>query len=551
MSPVAAPRIASIFKRETGAILPLVTLLILVLFGFAAIGVDLSAAYAETRQSRSAADAGALAGALKYLEPSSPTPQEVADTVMDFANQNAPGTPPTAADWAACTDTLPLGYVPLEDASNAVISPCISLKQVSSAPALLRVKMPDWDMPTFFASLIGFDSVSISATATAELQYSELAVVLPTSLPSSPGVIECLGTPPSGQLPPADGAGPCNGPANGNFGLINSPWFGAGSPHFTDTYLPLGCKDSSSAGDVDDRAAHGLALGLDHLITEWPASLPMQPAGTWESGPAPPSGDHCTSAGNGDVPYVLNPETGNTAVLDRGLIGLDASVTTASEPGRLRQNSSSPIGTSTTRLAFNVNGRPGSPFTLDNAGLWEYIDYGATAVINSTHCRSQAFTGLTGRELTDQMTLCLGENIPNLLVAEVLQSPRFALVPVLNYVDGQQFGNKWWAVREMRPVYLHSTWYDCSSNDFCLFHPDDLNPMDVDNDTTYSYVFNPGESTDPPCFDDKGVCSNPSNSKFQLQGISAYVLEWNELIPDAKNQLGGVAPFEVFLHTNE
>ena len=549
-------------NRESGAVLPFVTLLVLVLLGFAAIGVDLSAAYAETRQSRSAADAGAIAGALKYLEPSSPTPDEVADAVMSFANQNAPGTPPTAEDWAACTDTLPSGYEPLKVASGAVISPCISLKQVSNAPALLRVKMPDWDMPTSFASLFGFDSVAISAIATAELQYSDSAAVLPLSLPSSPAVVECLGTPPSGQLPPADGAGPCDGPANGNFGLINSPWFGAESPHFTDTYPPLGCKDSSSTGDVDDRAAHSLALGLDHVITVWPDSLPLQPPGSWESGPTPPSGDHCTSAANGDVPYILNPETGNTAVLDRGLIGLDASVTTASEPGRLRQDSSSPLDTATARLTFNVNGRPDSPFTLDNVGLWEYINYAAPEVINSTHCKSDAFKDdkgqeLVGRELTNQMTLCLGENIDGLVVEgglfveELLHSPRFALVPVLNYVKGQQFGNKWWAVLEMRPVYLHSTWYDCSSNDFCLFHPDNLDLLDVDDNSTYSYLFNPGEGTDPPCYDKKGVCSIPGNSKFQLQGISAYVLEWEWLIPDAQNQLGGVAPFEVFLHPNE
>lgn len=537
-------------NSERGAILPLATILILVLMGFAALGVDVSAAYAERRQSQSAADAGALAGALKYLESGSPTSQEVADTVMSFANTNAPGTPPSATDWATCTDTLPPNYQPLRDASNNIISPCISLKQVSDAPALLRVRMPDWDMPTAFASVIGFDTLSISTVATAELQYSALALVLPTSLPSEPSVVECLGTPPSGQLPPSDGAGPCNGPANGNFGLVDSPWFGAPDPHFTNT--PPGCKDKTS--EWEDRAAHSLALGLDHLITEWPDSLTLQPPGNWESGPKPPSGDHCDSANSGDVPYVLNPRTGNTAVLERGLIGNDASVTAASEPGRLRQASSSPIAPGT-RLTFNVTGWPGGAFNLDNVGLWEYIDSTyVDALTENNDCKSSNFDDKTGRELTEQMTDCLKENIDNLFIEELHESPRFALVPVLNYNIGQQFGNKWWAVTEMRPVYLHSTWYDCDSNDFCLFHPDDLDQLDVDDDTTYSYVFNPGESSVPPCYrtSKKGTaCGNPANSKFQLQGISAFVLEWDELIVDAQNQLGGNAPFEVFLHPNE
>ena len=143
--------------QERGSVLPLVTIMMLMLFGFAAIGVDASAAYAEKRQAQSAADAGAIAGALLYLDPSSATPAAIAQQVKDFVALNAPGVPPTDADWTDCTDsTKPIGYAPLEDPPGTPISDCISLKQVADAPALLRVSMPNWDMPTSFAGLIGF-----------------------------------------------------------------------------------------------------------------------------------------------------------------------------------------------------------------------------------------------------------------------------------------------------------------------------------------------------------------------------------------------------------
>jgi len=487
-----------------------------------------------------------------YLDPSNPSASAVVDQVRLFASKNAPGTPLTDLDWQNCEDLgRPIDYIPLVD-SDGEDNDCISLKQIAGEPALLRVRTPNWDMPTSFAGLIGFDTVAISATATAEIAYSDTAAVLPTSLPANPSVVECLGTPPSGQLPPADAAGPCNGPANGNFGLLNSPWFGADAPHFTEDYLTsIGSVCDAAVNRWEDRAAHGLAVGLDHLIVTWPTDAgPLKPSGTHEG---PENGitgaDNCASAAAGDVPWVLNPKTGNTDTLELGLIGNDASVLTAANtPGRLRQDSTSSAPEA--RLDFTVTGWPGGGFDLDNVGLWEYIDF--NKVPSGSACESlETPTSLRGRELTVQMIACLGEDIGNIFTPDLVNSPRFALVPVLNYNSGDQFGNKWWAIREIRPVYLHSTWYDCDPNSFCLFHPDDLDDLDLANDETYSYLFNPGESTDSPCYDKAGACSNPGDSKFELQGISGLVLEWDELHVGAENQLGGVAPFEVFLHDNE
>jgi len=532
----------------------------LMLLGFAAIGVDASAAYAEKRQAQSEADAAVLAGALTYLDPSSATPQAVAAQVMSFAAINAPGTPPTATDWAACKDPdKPADYSWLRDSTSGdVISECISLKQVSSAPALLRVRTPSWDMPTSFAGLLGFDTVAISATATAELRYSSSLPVLPFSLPSTPSTEECLATPPSGLLP--GDAAPCGGPSQGNFGLIDSPWFGAGAPEYTNE------NPCPTDPNFNTRAPHNLAYGLDHLITSWPTKPttshdtppPVPAIGTW-LGNKHPAADSCANAQTGVVPYVLNTQTGNTqtaggkALLQDGFLGDDPSPTAGSLPGRLRQDSP-PTRPSTTsdpgwprpadfRLDIKTNTQT---FDVDNIGLWDYLADGMTGP-----CASSQFTGSNvGRIATNNIESCLKIGSPTFQL-DLIDSPRFAVVPVLNYAKGSQFGNKWWAVLELRPVYLQTTWYDCTNgqNTECLFQPADFSPVPSDRDS-YSILFNPGEGTASPCYIKNGACVKPNASRFQLMGLSALVLNWDQ-IPGAENQFGGNAPFDVFLHPNE
>jgi len=524
-------------SEERATILPLIAVLILVLFGFAAIGVDTSAAFAEKRQSQSAADAAVLAAALEYLSPTSPSGLDIAAQVKSYTAINAPGIPPSDADWAACLDPdRPAEYSPVLDTSvtpAVAISDCISLKQVNGEPALLRVRLPDWNMPTSFAGLIGFDTVAISATATAELRYQQSTVILPFSLPANPASEECLATPPSGLLP-GDSA-PCTGPAQGNFGILDSPWFGADGPHFT-TAQSCG---SNPYPNFNTRAPHNLALGLDHIITTWPEPPALPPIGT-DVGNNSPGADSCANAQSGVVPFVLNPQPGNTqsgpgkALLQEGFLGDDPSPTTASVPGRLRQTSSP--GSSSVpdqRLDFVTNAKT---FTVDNVGLWEYLlDPSGTG----NACDDNRFGG-TGRDLTTALLLCLANGSPRFSM-DLLQSPRFAVVPVLNYLAGSQYGNKWWPVLDLVPVYIQTSWYDCTNGNpsDCLFQPEGFA-------NTYSVLFN------PPCsLNNGGACVTPLTSRFQFMGLSALVLDWNMFPPEAKNQLGGNAPFEVFLFSNE
>jgi len=562
-------------RHETGAILPLFAIAIFVLFGFAAFAVDAGAAFAQRRQAQSTADAAALAAGLEFLASSSPTNQDLYDIVKQYTAVNLGSKAPTDAAWGACADLeKPVDYAPIMDTNVTPAVPysdCISIKQVNGEPALIRVHLPDYPMPTAFATLIGFDTIAISATATAELRYASQTKVLPFSIPADAGVEECLATPPSGLLP--NDVVPCGGPSQGNFGMIDSPFFGAGSPHFTEA---VSCP--SSQGFNQGRAEHTIAIGVDHVIRTWPLSNdplnpnPLPPIGQ-SSGPPPPSGsDNCAAAGNGEIPYILMTETGNTvtggnpSIMETGFIGASPSSNNPAVPGRLRQASTparvngsgnpAPISSAPTRLSFGS-------YDVDNVGLWEYlIDQSAIA---GEECLPSDFTGLVGRELSQQMlnpdvavNSCLEMNPSSRQIfdARILDSPRFAVVPVLNYTRGSQFGTKWWAIRELRPVYLQTTWFDCTNgnDNECLFLPDDLeaagsSPLVRDD---YSILFNPGEGDTSPCYlNNGGNCVAPNANRFEMQGISAIVLDWDFFPPDARNQYGGSAPLEVFLYQNE
>jgi hypothetical protein len=395
-------------RSESGAILPLFALMLLMLLGFAAFGVDLTAAYAETREAQSTADAAVLAAGLEFLDDTSPSNEDLYDAIKQYTVLNWGPKAPTDADWAACQDPdKPADYVPIEDTSAtpaAPISDCISLKQVQDAPTLLRVRLPDYPMPTSFATLLGFDTIAISATATAELRYSEgQGAVLPFSVPANAGAEECLATPPSGLLP--NDPAPCGGPTQGNFGMFDSPWFGAGDPHFTEA------QACPSSPQFRVRTPHNIALGLDHVIRP----SPEPPTQGQSSGPPVPAGaDNCTSAASGVVPYVMLTETGNNitsnspncgvSIFECGFLGDDPSPTPANVPGRLRQasnaaatpggklNSSGPE-----RLTFATKSKS---YTVDNVGLWEYL---LDPAGDNGLCDKSTYEGLEGRDLTDRL----------------------------------------------------------------------------------------------------------------------------------------------------
>jgi hypothetical protein len=533
---------------ERGAVAPIFALILLILLIFAALATDLGAAWAERRTAQATVDAAVMAAATEYLRPIPPDEAGTVEIVLDYVNRNSPDPEPTwtalIPEWLACTDPArPSTFVPLTwdtdgDAVDEVFD-CISF----DTAGLLRVRLPDTVLKTLFATIIDIDTISVSATAVAEIRYIENLQVMPFSLPADfvEGSDQCLATPPSGLLP--GDVAPCSGPSQGNFGLLDSPWFGYGDPHFTDSQA---CPNDPN---FNTRAPHNLSIGLDHIITAWPNPATLPPDGT-SLGNSHQGADSCANAVADNAPYVLNPQPGNTqsgpgkALLNDGFLGDDPSPTAANLPGRLRQTTPTlpqpPVVNS--RLTFTTNA---GSYQVDNVGLWEYLDQ--AAISNNSPCSdtSNGFAGLAGRQLTDRLMLCLASGDAR-FTATLFDSPRFIVVPVLNYRQGDQFGNKWWAVKEFRPVYLQTSWYDCSSGGSpqCRFQPDEF-ATSHGAGNPYSVLHNPGEGETPPQTVTGGA---PTANNFQLMGTSGLIMSWDWFTPDDLNQIGAETPFNVYLY---
>src|SRR5712691_4481302 len=75
-------------ERERGITLPIVAVFIVVLFGMAALAVDLGIVYTARTSAQHTADAAALAGAYTFMNPIAPQPASAQKAAIAIARQN-------------------------------------------------------------------------------------------------------------------------------------------------------------------------------------------------------------------------------------------------------------------------------------------------------------------------------------------------------------------------------------------------------------------------------------------------------------------------------
>jgi len=157
-------------QDDSGAVAILAAIFAVVMFGFAAVVVDLGAARATRGSAQKSADASALAAA-NVLYPPAQTAADIPAAVQ-AAKQYALANYGTAAgEWAGCRDAGRLDHVPLGGTE------CISFEP-EGTPKVLRVRIPPRDVASFFGGIVGYNGLTISAVAEVTVNARPPACVL-------------------------------------------------------------------------------------------------------------------------------------------------------------------------------------------------------------------------------------------------------------------------------------------------------------------------------------------------------------------------------------
>lgn len=443
---------------ERGATAIFVAMSLLVLIGFAALAIDLAVGFNERRQDQTAADVGVMAGAIETLGSS----EEIRDLILDFTGRNVVSSY-SASDWQAkwegCVDDELAslnsgGYnfipVPLPSGWNHPSGrlDCISVDQ----GGFVRVKLPTLEFSTSFAKVFGFDELQASAGAIARIGNRAGGGILPFGLlsTSTEGEHVCLRDSSGGHAEE-----PCDGPDAGNFGALESPFYGS---------QPDGPPKNCNGSPKKDILAVNIARGIDHRVV-------LDSDGSTSNEVR----DTCASMDGGQTPDTLNTFQGISQGLLEGLVS--GPVPYGYEP-RLQRGSNP---------KKNVHG-----YNIDDKPLWDYIDASLTAsnpgVDIPAECEAGSFDNsahpdfdwdgdgtLDLPESWEHLSTCLhifssgnGGSHPapytTPLFSEGLkESPRFSYVPQFHESTWPS-GNGWRHIERFKANWIQATWWKKGGN---------------------------------------------------------------------------------------
>jgi Flp pilus assembly protein TadG len=153
---------------DSGAVAIVVALFALVLFGFAALVVDVGNASDVRAQASAAADAGALAGESELagwanangVAPDPSLFQTVKDAVAATYSVSD-------AAWTACADTVQPGFT--ASAQTSCVQYMVSVDAAGAVSGTtVRVRIPVRKVPSTFGGVFGTNSISVSPVAAAD-----------------------------------------------------------------------------------------------------------------------------------------------------------------------------------------------------------------------------------------------------------------------------------------------------------------------------------------------------------------------------------------------
>ena len=282
-------RVAGLGRRrrrrgdERGAILVLAALLLVSMLTMAAIAVDLANARQQRRQSQATADAAALAAAQDL-----PDPAEVVATAKQYVQQDF-GVPASA--WVGCKDADRLANLP--DLSNS--DECISIDEAFTR---VRVRVPDKDVPTYFAGVIGIADVTVAADATAEAKLKRDDRIIPATVAAASG---------SGNLCIENGGSnvDCASRTSGNFGSFDARRMTLFKP---------------TSSDQANSLRINYSMGVDHALTIYGTGSPkvcdisLQSPCTTTNTTSAPDANHLIPYTGNDIPPLTDGVIDNATI---------------------------------------------------------------------------------------------------------------------------------------------------------------------------------------------------------------------------------------------
>lgn len=485
-------------KQDRGATLALVAASLFLLMGFAAIAVDAGIAFGDRRQQQSAGDVGALA-AVQFAKTTLSSSHPACDglTGADLAACRGAeealavieGTLPGRYDdddWAACTDPNPGDYV-----RASAISDCIRFTQNMQRA---RVVLPGTDVGTYFARVIGFNSVAVGAFAEAGLEMDIVGGVFPFAAgPSGASANQACFV--AGDNTVLD-ISPCGPGVEGNYGKLDIRLYG------NENYgTPKICS-----GQNAQRMATNIITGSDH---------PMERANPVPPGTTVNDFTNCPTMSN--PVNQLDTWTGNAhGPLDTGFF---QQISTPALPGRLickNGNEGYPLGDYVSTQCAQVNNQHLGE--LDHTPLWEFIDPGASGTIKGSGgaCAPGQLDDRASMEACLAAWKANGPHDEPLFNNNLVTSTRFGAVPRLHADPGSGTGSYW--ITDFLPVYIETVYLQCTA-------------------LTCQVVHSPGEDSNSeppgncptPITSAVSSCGWPSTGNKNIEAVTAFILTMDML----------------------
>ena len=394
-------------RGDDGTILLLAVILMTPLLTISALALDIGNAYQQRRKAQNSVDAAVFAAGRDLLEPNNTS--LIVSTAKSFALENY-GTPASA--WNGCRDSGALSVRP-DFAAND--NTCISTNARMNA---IRIRLPNSNVDTGFARIIGVDTLQVNALAGGQLRLRGPGI-LPFGLPSmaATGIEVCLRSGSAGHAEP-----PCDGASSGNLGWLDIPLHG-------NTLMGTLQDCTPDTGTLATNLIHG----ADH------------PLGTWETGD-PKRSDTAQCPVDTPPPNQLEGQTGLSSALDPGFVG------------RLQDT---PYDKRLVRVGTAQ---------LDDTPLWEFIDPDLEAPAIPESCERSEITtkALMGTCLADfkvggyTTPLFTVDSDPTDNWYDIELSPRFGYVPQL-WQDEWSVGKKPYEIKSFKPIFIQTAYIKCTA----------------------------------------------------------------------------------------